>query len=320
MPTIGSGRRNKRAKSTLLLRPNITNTPVRRDLLKETAEACRKANMPFGIYFSQRDWYHPDYFGPHHERYVNYMFEQLRELLTEYGPVRILWLDAWYPGVFKASDWRAEELYEMARRLQPGIIINDRSGLPGDFDTPEDYISEFQINRPWEHDFPVTAQWAWKQNDEVKTLKECLEIIVTCAVGGGNALLGLGPMPDGKLDPRQVERTKEIGDWLRKDGESIYGTRGGPFISAEWGGTTWRGNKVYVHLLRWSGVREKGGGREAWSIDKVLRLPPITQRITDTLALTGGKATVAETDDGIEIQVPKEYRDPIDTIIELTFD
>ncbi len=299
---------------------NIMNTPVRRDLLKETAEACRKANMPFGIYFSQRDWYHPDYFGPHHERYVEYMFEQLRELLTEYGPVRILWLDAWYPGVFKASDWRAEELYEMARRLQPGIIINDRSGLPGDFDTPEDYVSEFQINRPWEHDFPVTAQWAWKQNDQIKTLKESLEIIVKCAVGGGNALLGLGPMPDGKLDPRQVERTKEIGDWLRKYGESIYGTRGGPFISAEWGGATWRGNKIYIHLLRWSGVREKGGGREAWSIDKVLRLPPTTQRITASLVLTGGKAGVAQTDDGIEIQVSREYRDPIDTIIELTLD
>ena len=299
---------------------NIMNTPVHRDLLKEMAEACRRANMPLGIYFSQRDWYHPDYFDPHHERYIAYMQEQVRELLTNYGPVRILWLDAWYPGIFKATDWKSEELFEMARRLQPGIIINNRSSLPGDFDTPEDYVSEFQINRPWEHDFPVSAQWAWKPNDQIKSLKESLDIFVECVVRGGNALLGLGPMPDGQLDPRQVERVKEIGEWLKKYGEAIYGTRGGPFISAEWGGATWRGNKIYLHLLRWSGVRERGGGREAWSIDKVLRLSPITQRVTASKILTGGKAAVTQTDDGIEIQVPIEHRDPIDTIIELTLD
>jgi alpha-L-fucosidase len=299
---------------------NIMNTPLHRDLLKEMAEACRKAGMPLGIYFSQRDWYHPDYFGPHHERYIAYMLEQVRELLTNYGPVRILWLDAWYPGIFKATDWKAEELFEMARRLQPGILINNRSGLPGDFDTPEDYVSEFQINRPWEHDFPVSAQWAWKPNDRIKSLEGSLDIIVECVVRGGNALLGVGPMPDGQLEPRQVERMKEIGEWLKKYGEAIYGTRGGPFISAEWGGTTHRGTKVYVHLLRWSGVQEKGGAREAWSIDRVLCLPATTQRITASRVLTGGKATVKQSDDAIEIRVPKEHRDPIDTIIELTFD
>ena len=300
---------------------NIMNTPLHRDLLKETADACRKAHMPLGIYFSQRDWYNPDYFGPHHERYIAYMHEQVRELLTNYGPVRILWLDAWYPGIFKATDWKSEELFEMARRLQPGIIINNRSGLPGDFDTPEEYLGGFQINRPWEHDFPITTtQWAWSPNDPVRSLKETLGIFVDCMVRGGNVLLGVGPMVDGQLDPRQVERMKEIGDWLGKYGEAIYGTRGGPFISAEWGGATWRGNKIYLHLLRWSGVREKGGSREAWSIDKILRLPPITQQITASRVLTGGKATVAQTDDGIEIQVPKEFRDPIDTIIDLTLD
>ena len=299
---------------------NIMNTPIHRDLLKEMAGACRKAHMPLGIYFSQRDWYHPDYFGPHHERYISYMHEQVRELLTNYGPISILWLDAWYPGIFKATDWKSEELFEMARRLQPGIIINNRSSLPGDFDTPEDYVSEFQINRPWEHDFPVSEQWAWKPNDQIKSLKKCLEVFVECVVRGGNALLGLGPMPDGQLDPRQVERVKEIGEWLRTYGEAIYGTRGGPFISAEWGGATCRGNIIYLHLLRWTGVREKGGGREAWSIEKVLRLPPIAQRVTASRVLTGGKAAVRQTDDGIEIQVPIEHRDPIDTIIELILD
>jgi alpha-L-fucosidase len=299
---------------------NIMNSPFHRDVLKEMAEACRKAGMPLGIYFSQRDWYHPDYFGPHHERYIRYMHEQVSELLTNYGPVRILWLDAWYPGIFKAADWKSEELFEMARRLQPGIIINNRSSLPGDFDTPEDYVSEFQINRPWEHDFPVSAQWAWKPDDEIKSFRECLDVIVECAVGGGNALLGLGPMPDGPFDPRQVERVKGIGEWLGKYGQPIYGTRGGPFVSAEWGGATRRGNRVYLHVLRWSGIREKGGGREAWSIDQVLRLPPVTQKIIASKVLTGGKAAVTQTDDGIEIRVPKEYRDPLDTIIELTLD
>ena len=299
---------------------NIMNTPIHRDLLKETAAACRKAGMPLGIYFSQRDWYHPDYFGPGHTRYIEYMHEQVRELLTAYGPIRILWLDAWYPGVFTAADWKSETLFEMARRLQPGLIINNRSSLPGDFDTPEDYIGEFQIDRPWEHDFPVSEQWAWRPDDTVKPLPAILQIIVECAVRGGNALLGLGPRPDGRLDPRQVERTQEVGLWLGRYGESIYGTRGGPFVAADWGGATWKGAKIYIHLLRWSGVRERGGARESWSIDQALDLPPLAQRITASRVLTGGTAAVTQTETGIMIRVPRESRDRVDTIVELTLD
>ena len=299
---------------------NIMNTPFHRDVLAELAEACRKANMPLGIYFSQRDWYHPDYFGPHHDRFITFMHQQIRELLTNYGPIRILWFDAWYPGVYRAEHWKSQELFEGARWLQPGIIINNRSGLPGDFDTPEQHVGEFQINRPWETVMSLGQQWAWKPNDELKSTKESVDVLVRCAVGGGNWLLGLGPMPDGRIEPRQVARVAEIGQWLKKYGETIYGTRGGPFISAEWGGATCRGNKIYLHLLRWSGVREKGGGREAWSIDKLLRLPPLAQKIAASKVLSGGKATVTQTDDGIEIQVHKEFRDPIDTIIELTLD
>ena len=117
--------------------------------------------------------YHPDYFTKDHPRYIKFMHDQVRELLSSYGKISILWLDApWYGGMFKAEDWDSEKLYRMARQLQPGILINNRSSIPGDFDTPEEHVGMFQNHRPWESCFSLATQWSWKPDDTIKPQAE----------------------------------------------------------------------------------------------------------------------------------------------------
>ena len=118
----------------------------------------------------------------------------------------------------------------MVRKLQPDILINNRTGDGGDYDTPEQRIGGFQMNRPWETCMTICHQWAWKPNDQMKSLKQCLQTLVHCAGGDGNLLFNVGPMPNGEIEARQVERLKEMGAWMKKYGETIYGTRGGPYM------------------------------------------------------------------------------------------
>ena len=230
---------------------SIANTPFGRDILRELADACAGQDMPFGVYFSQRDWYHPDYFTENHCRYVETMKEQIRELLTNYGKISILWFDAWYPSLFTKEHWDADALVKMAKRLQPGIIINNRCSLPGDFDTPEGVIGSWQVRRPWESCASVHGSWSWRADTfkTVKSFKQCIDLLIGCVVGGGNLLLNAGPKPDGTLEPEITERFMEIGRWLKTYGESVYGTRGGPLPAGKWGGCCARGNILYVHIL-----------------------------------------------------------------------
>jgi len=279
------------------------------DVLKEVADACHEADLKLILYYSQPDWHHPDYLGEDHDRYIDYLHGQIRELLTNYGKIDGLWFDNLRgrgDNAEAAKLWNAEELFRMARSIQPDLVINDRCGLDADFYTPEQHVGRFQLDRPWETCMTLNSQWAWKPNDKIKSLKQCIDVLVTCAVRGGNLALNTGPMPDGRIEPKQVERFREIGAWLKMNGESIYGTRGGPWRDAPWGGTTHRGERVFVHVLRWPG-------------DDVC-LAPIPAKIVSHRVLTGGKATVSQTDDAITISVPDEHRKELDTIIELTLD
>jgi len=277
------------------------------DVMKQVADACHQAGIKLIIYYSQPDWHHPDYLTENHDRYVEYLHGQVRELLTNYGRIDGLWFDN-LRGVSPetAKLWDAENLFRMARRLQPHLIINNRCGLPADFDTPEQHIGRFQLDRPWETCMTLGTQWAWKPDDRIKSLRQCIETLVTCVVRGGNFALNTNPMPDGRIEPVQAERFREIGAWMKKHGESVYGTRGGPFRSAAWGGTTHRGNKVFVHVLKWPG--------------RSVMLPPIDNRIVVHSVLTGGTATVDQTGQGIEISVPAEHRRELDTIVVLELD
>jgi alpha-L-fucosidase len=260
------------------------DSPFHRDVVKELADACHRAGLRFGLYYSQPNWHHPDAFTDRHTNYLAYLKTQVRELVTNYGTVDILW----YDGLGKsAKDYDADALNTMARKLQPRILINNRNGLAEDFDTPEQVIGKFQYDRPWESCITICNQWAWKPDDRMKSLKECLETLIRCAGGDGNLLFNVGPMPDGRIEPRQVNRLEEMGDWLRKYGETIYGTRGGPWKPTKSLASTRKGSTIYVHLLGWNG--------------KTVTLPNIPRKIIRSSALTGGTARVQQAAGSISI-------------------
>ena len=281
----------------------ITSSPFKRDVVKELADACHKAGIKLGYYYSPVDWYHPDYRTANHARYIEFLHAQLREICSNYGRIDIIWFDGLGGS---AKDWDSERLIKMIRGLQPHVIINNRAGLPADHDTPEQRIGKFQNDRPWETCMTICRQWAWKPNDQMKSLKQCIDTLVRVVGGDGNLLFNVGPMPDGRIEPRQVERLREMGDWLEKYGESIYGTRGGPFMPGAWGASTHHDNVIYVHVLKWPG--------------ETLRLPPITRKITESRVLTGGQVKVTQTDEGIEVSVPQADRQELDTLIALRLD
>jgi alpha-L-fucosidase len=281
----------------------ITNSPFKRDVVGELADACHKGGLKLGYYYSPVDWHHPDYRTENHARYIEYMHGQLREICSNYGKIDIIWFDG-LGGT--AKDWDSENLFKMIRGLQPHVIINNRAGLPADHDTPEQRIGTFQTDRPWETCMTICRQWAWKPNDDMKSRKQCIDTLVMVVGGDGNLLFNVGPMPDGRIEPRQVERLKEMGAWLKEYGQSIYATRGGPFIPGAWGASTHKDNIIYVHILNWPGEK--------------LTLPPIPKKIITSSILTGGTVTVRQTNESIEISVPEAYRQEIDTIIKLDMD
>jgi len=290
----------------------ITNSPFKRDIVGELASAFRKAGLRVGYYYSPPDWYHPDYRTKNHDRYIKFLHGQLRELCTNYGKIDIIWFDG-LGG--KPADWDAVNLVRMIRRLQPGVIINNRSGLPCDHDTPEQRIGTFQNKRAWESCITICRQWAWKPNDKLKSLEQCIRTLANCAGGDGNLLLNVGPMPTGEIEPRQVARLEEIGQWLAKYGQTIYATRGGPFKPWRGGASTHKDNQIYVHVFDWP--------------DEGLVLPPIEKKIVSSSLLTGPGAPavggtqgakVTQTSDGIQIAVPPSHRQQIDTIVALELD
>ena len=278
-------------------------SPFRRDVVKELADACHDAGIRLGFYYSQPDSHHPDYRTANHARYVEYLHGQVRELLTHYGRVDIIWFDGLGGS---AKDWDAPALLALIRKLQPGILINNRCGLPGDFDTPEQTIGRYQVHRPWESCITICRQWAWKPADTMKSLQQCLQTLILCAGGDGNLLFNVGPMPTGEIEPRQVERLKEMGQWLAHYGQSIYATRGGPIRPGPWGCTTYKGDTIYVHVLKWPG--------------EALVLPAINRKVVSAIALTGGKAEVKQDEEGVEVRVAPADRQEIDTIVALKLD
>ena len=159
------------------------------DVMKEVADACHDADLKLIIYYSQPDWHHPDYLGENHDRYIEYLHGQVRELLTNYGKIDGLWFDNLRgrgDNREAAKVWDSEELFRMARSIQPDLIINDRCGLDADFYTPEQHLGTFNLERPWETCMTLNSQWAWKPNDKIKSLKQCIDVLVTCAVRNGN--------------------------------------------------------------------------------------------------------------------------------------
>ncbi|MFO1530225.1 MAG: alpha-L-fucosidase [Kiritimatiellia bacterium] len=232
---------------------DVMNTPFKRDYLKELADACHAAGMPFGIYYSQRDWHHPDYMpvdpakanlkgnhwtlkagetspmGERQKKYNEYQFNVCRELCTKYGKVDIFWWDAaWWGGMFTAEMWDAEKLTRSIRELQPGILMNNRCSVPGDFDTPEQRLGFYQDWRAWESCMCLTHSWSYSGTPP-KPRDQIIQMLVNNACCDGNLLLSWGPHWNGEFDPGEKSRLLEVGAWLTDNGRAIYGTRGGPW-------------------------------------------------------------------------------------------
>lgn len=291
---------------------NIMNSPLGRDVVKELAEACRKQGIAFGTYYSTTDWHHPDFpltspggtvSRPKYDldAYTTYLKKQVAELLVNYGPLFVLWFDV--PQRFDAT--RGQGVIDFAHSLQPDIIINNRTGAKGDFDTPEQRVGGFQSDRPWETCMTIANQWAWKPNDETKTLEQCLHTLIRTNGGDGNLLFNVGPMPDGRIEPLQVERLKEMGKWLDKYGYSLYKTRGGPFKPTDWGVSTRKDNKIYLHILRWPGNSPK------------ITIPDLGMEIKSCKLADGGKVKLTTVGTGHVIEFSGKDLQPLNTIVEL---
>lgn len=304
---------------------NILNTPFKRDICGEIAEAAHKRGLKLGWYYSTRDWTHPDYLKGDNRLYNDFYQGQVKELLSNYGKVDVLWFDH-TSGNWK--DYTFEDLFRMIYALQPEILVNDRSArfirptqdqpgpgvaelVAGDFDTPEQRIGAFQDQRAWESCVTLTkckdgGGWSYRPDGQTRTFEECIQMLVSTVTGDGNLLLNVGPTPTGEILSDQAEVLKRMGHWLGQYGESIYGTRGGPVRNGEWGGVCRKGNTLYVHIFK-------------WDKDQVT-LPGLKGPIVAHKVLTGGKVTIEPSGDGLILRMDGTQQDPLDTIVKLELD
>lgn len=269
----------------------ITETPYKKDIVAQLAEACHRHDMPIGFYYSPPDMNHPAFRDtsqpasknwngePARESwpiYLDYMELQLRELLTGYGDLALIWFDGLY-------NQRKFDGYRMRRAIleqQPHTLINNRIGIPGDFQTPEqflpagipikgktldfnhrdpgsksDYVPTPQEFQLWETCMTINRTWAYNKNDrDFKSANELIRVLVEVASRGGNFLLNVGPQPDGLIQTEFVERLRAIGRWMDRNGESIYGTSYGPIQGLSSVRTTAKGRDLFVHIFDWPGT------------------------------------------------------------------
>jgi alpha-L-fucosidase len=260
---------------------DVMSTPFRRDIVRELAEACRRQGIVFGVYHSIMDWHHPDYLPRRRwesdrpdstadfERYVNYMKGQLRELLTNYGPLGVLWFDGEWESTWNES--RGRDLYQFVRTLQPSIIINNRvgaaregmtgttapGGFGGDFGTPEQEVPATGLpGVDWESCMTMNDHWGYSAIDtNYKSSAELVRTLVDIASKGGNYLLNVGPTALGEFPRQSIERLRDIGMWMEVNGNSIVGTSAGPFEALPWGRATQRDDgprtTLYLHMFDW---------------------------------------------------------------------
>jgi alpha-L-fucosidase len=309
----------------------VDRTSYKKDVLKMLADECHKQGIKLFFYYSQLDWRSPDYFPRGRTgltagrpesgewfKYLDFMDGQLRELLTNYGPIGGIWFDGMWDK--PQADWRLEQTYKLIHDLQPATLVGSNHHLkpiPGeDFqmfekDLPGHNTAGFNDQSeigelPLETCETINGAWGYNAGDKkFKSTKDLIHYLVRAAGYNANFLLNVGPMPNGKIQPEFVTRLKEVGQWLDKNGESIYGTRGGPLTPRPWGATTRKGNKIYLHIINWQ--------------DQILSMPKMPQKVKSAKLLKdGARVEFLEHDKyGFFIRIPQNAMDEIDTIVVL---
>lgn len=310
----------------------VDATPYGRDILKELARECRKQDIALHLYYSHADWSRDDYprgrtakgvTGRDEskiswEEYYGFMNRQITELLTNYGPIRAMWFDGWWdhdedPTPF---DWQLDEQYALVHKLQPSCLVaNNHHQVPFE---GED-IQIFERDLPGENTHGLSGQavsrlpletcqtmngmWGYKVVDqEYKSTETLIRYLVSAAGKGANLLLNVGPQPNGELPAVAVERLKQMGEWMAMYGDTIYGTEAGDVKPQEWGCTTRKGNRLFVHIFELD--------------EEVLFLPLTCKVVKAKNYKTGEEIPFKKTDWGILLNVSK-VENCTDFIVEL---
>lgn len=320
----------------------ITNAPYGKDIVKQLSDACLKDGMPLGFYYSPPDMHNPNFRDtskpasenwhgqperPEWPLYLQYLKLQVTELLTRYGPAALVWFD----GLNDQAKYDGVDVVNMIHRLQPATLVNDRIGVPGDFETPEQFIPKAiptmgvhisgtnaeaseqlkntvpaaQDFRLWETCMTINHTWAYNKNDhDFKSSQTLIRSLVEVASRGGNFLLNVGPEPTGQIQPEFQQRLRAIGDWLRLNGDSIYGSTYGPIQGVSSLRTTAKDKSVYVHLFDWNGTS--------------CELPDFNTKLISARLLANGRPLTFRQDEaGLRIDVPAQAPDPNVSVIAL---
>ncbi len=320
----------------------ITNTPYGKDIVAQLSAACKERGMPLGFYYSPPDMHHPAFRDtsklaaenwngeparPEWPLYLDYMQLQLTELLTNYGPAALIWFD----GLHHQEKYSGSRFIELIRHLQPATLVNDRIGVPGDYQTPEQFIpsgiptkgirfnavdtsiqqqlkpivpkpEDFQL---WETCMTINNTWAYNMHDrDFKSAQFLIRGLVEVASRGGNFLLNVGPQPDGTIQPEFKDRLREIGEWLSVNGESIYETTYGPIQGVASLRTTMKGKSVFVHIFDWP-----AGTLELTGLDAKV--------ISARMLANGEPVTFEQSERSLKIKLPKQAPGSVVNVVAL---
>ncbi len=316
---------------------DVMSTPFQRDIMKELSEACREVGLKMCWYHSIMDWHHPDYLprrdweknrsteGANFDRYVQHMKAQLRELVTNYGKIGVLWFDGEWESTWNTQYGR--DLYKYVRSLQSNVIINNRVGagrsgmegftkegeFAGDFGTPEQQIPATGLpGVDWETCMTMNDHWGYNKHDQNwKSSKELIQMLADIASKGGNFLLNVGPTAEGLFPPASIERLHEIGQWMQINGEAIYATQASPFKKLDWGRCTQKAagddTRLYLHVFNWPS-------------DGKLKVPGIFNQAKQVYSLADPRKNllpVHREEDALVITLPAQAPDPHNSVVVL---